>query len=848
MLTHAPRTFTADEIADAETLAQVAAAGLARLEAEHRRSARAAQDRALVRAARALNVSLELHEVLRTLAREAALALGADIAGVYLGNARRRRRRHRRPQRAGRLARARARARRGRRRPGAAHRPHVRHQRLPERHHGRRTPRCAASAPPSPSDGLERRAQGRAVGRLDVDAPRRGRGPPHAGGDRRPRDRRLPQRRDLRRRPAGRAHRRAHRPAQPRRHAGPRARGDRPRPPRRHAAQLRDHRPRRLQARQRRARPPGRRRAAAPGRRRCCRPSCARTTRSPATAATSSCCCCPAATRRPPARSPSASATRWRPRWWAPARSASPSGTSRSTPTRCSSTPTARCCWPSAPARAAWRSPTPTSSASSRCCRPQRGSPAAVQALAAAIEERDNYTHEHSEEVVHLARGVAMLLGLQPTRSSGSPTPRCCTTSASSRCPHEILHKPGPLTPEEWERHGRAPGRRRADPAADPRPGRDRADRAPRARALGRQRLPGRPARPADPDRLADHPRLRRLPRDDHRPARTARRCRPPRRPTSCAAAPARSSTPRWSTRCSTCSATTRRRCPTAPTACACPPPRRRAAPRRALIYSALVRLRRRDQRRAVGQPRLVQAAVLRALADPRLRRLACRCRRSAPSRGSRATSEPSSSSCVSAGRPGRDRQRHDVALLDGDRAVERELHLLAEVRCELHDRRLRHHAVVEALAAAQDRQARRGLAEVVLEELDLALVGAAERDRPRDDPAVGGDDVGVAAVDDLGLVAGRARDRQAGARRAGGRGFSGAGADLDDPRRGGRRAHERGEQRAGSRDESGAMGHPGIQHDRPAGVVVRRAPPPAVAQSFWTLMAFGPLSPCSSS
>jgi diguanylate cyclase (GGDEF)-like protein len=88
VLTHTPRGFTTEEIADAETLVHVAAAGLSRLDAVHRRTARAAHDRALVRAARALNQSLELHEVLRTLAHEAALALGADIAGVYLGNAR----------------------------------------------------------------------------------------------------------------------------------------------------------------------------------------------------------------------------------------------------------------------------------------------------------------------------------------------------------------------------------------------------------------------------------------------------------------------------------------------------------------------------------------------------------------------------------------------------------------------------------------------------------------------------------------------------------------------------------------------------------------------------------------
>ena len=60
-----------DEILIAETLANQAALGLARLESEQRRVAQAARDRALARAAHALNVSLELQAVLDTLAREA---------------------------------------------------------------------------------------------------------------------------------------------------------------------------------------------------------------------------------------------------------------------------------------------------------------------------------------------------------------------------------------------------------------------------------------------------------------------------------------------------------------------------------------------------------------------------------------------------------------------------------------------------------------------------------------------------------------------------------------------------------------------------------------------------------
>ena len=65
-------------------LANQAALGLALLEAEQRRVTQSERDHALARAARALNVSLELAEVLDTLAREADLAVGGAIARVYL--------------------------------------------------------------------------------------------------------------------------------------------------------------------------------------------------------------------------------------------------------------------------------------------------------------------------------------------------------------------------------------------------------------------------------------------------------------------------------------------------------------------------------------------------------------------------------------------------------------------------------------------------------------------------------------------------------------------------------------------------------------------------------------------
>jgi diguanylate cyclase (GGDEF)-like protein len=79
------------------------------------------------------------------------------------------------------------------------------------------------------------------------------------------------------------------------------------------------------------------------------------------------------------------------------------------------------------------------------------GSPAAVQALAAAIEERDNYTDEHSQRVVHLSRGVAMMLGLPSEDVERVANAALLHDVGKLAIPAEILDKKGPLTREEWE-------------------------------------------------------------------------------------------------------------------------------------------------------------------------------------------------------------------------------------------------------------------------------------------------------------------------------------------------------------------------------------------------------------
>ena len=81
------RTFEEYHVQIAYTLANQASAALGVLEMRGRLHARAEQQTALARAASALNARLDLNSVLSTLCREANLALGGDLAGVYLGDA-----------------------------------------------------------------------------------------------------------------------------------------------------------------------------------------------------------------------------------------------------------------------------------------------------------------------------------------------------------------------------------------------------------------------------------------------------------------------------------------------------------------------------------------------------------------------------------------------------------------------------------------------------------------------------------------------------------------------------------------------------------------------------------------
>lgn len=87
LVSEEPRPFSDEDVQLAHTLANQASAALAGLEMKGRTSARAEQQAALARAASTLNARLDRKAVLETLCREADLALGGDLALVYLGDA-----------------------------------------------------------------------------------------------------------------------------------------------------------------------------------------------------------------------------------------------------------------------------------------------------------------------------------------------------------------------------------------------------------------------------------------------------------------------------------------------------------------------------------------------------------------------------------------------------------------------------------------------------------------------------------------------------------------------------------------------------------------------------------------
>lgn len=79
------------------------------------------------------------------------------------------------------------------------------------------------------------------------------------------------------------------------------------------------------------------------------------------------------------------------------------------------------------------------------------GSAEVVTALAQALEERDSYTGEHSESVVDLTARVAEALGLKQDEVELIRRAALLHDIGKVGIPDEILHKPGPLTDEEWE-------------------------------------------------------------------------------------------------------------------------------------------------------------------------------------------------------------------------------------------------------------------------------------------------------------------------------------------------------------------------------------------------------------
>ena len=139
--------------------------------------------------------------------------------------------------------------------------------------------------------------------------------------------------------------------------------------------------------------------------------------------------------------------------------------------------------------------------------------------LGSAIDADDGYTGQHSRGVVDLVRAVAEELGLPGDEVQRAEFTALLHDIGKIHVPKAILHKPGPLTPAEWEIVKRHPddgarmlrevGGYLADIGALVRHHHERWDGGGYPDGLAGER---------DPARLAHRLRLRRVLGDDHRP------------------------------------------------------------------------------------------------------------------------------------------------------------------------------------------------------------------------------------------------------------------------------------------------------------------------------------------
>jgi diguanylate cyclase (GGDEF)-like protein/putative nucleotidyltransferase with HDIG domain len=75
----------------------------------------------------------------------------------------------------------------------------------------------------------------------------------------------------------------------------------------------------------------------------------------------------------------------------------------------------------------------------------------AIEALALALLERDRYTGEHSEAVIEMSAAVARNLGCSGQEVERVKSAALLHDIGKVAIPDEILHKPGPLTDQEWK-------------------------------------------------------------------------------------------------------------------------------------------------------------------------------------------------------------------------------------------------------------------------------------------------------------------------------------------------------------------------------------------------------------